>query len=110
MRQKIHEGRRTVAGYSSKEGTREDEPKYRRRAGADAQVGNQAMAWAACSCGWTGRTITFIVKPFTRIPTPGGMLYQRAGIDLCGGMALSWRIDTEMAAFLVTDTVRAAPE
>lgn len=50
----------------------------------------------------------FWATDITYIPTPGGMLYMCAVIDLCGGMVLSWRIGTEMTASLVTDTVQAA--
>ncbi|WP_102410002.1 IS3 family transposase [Beduinella massiliensis] len=44
----------------------------------------------------------------TYIPTPQGMLYMCAVIDLCGRMVLAYRIGGDMAASLVTQTIRDA--
>ncbi|MCI1954910.1 MAG: DDE-type integrase/transposase/recombinase [Oscillospiraceae bacterium] len=46
--------------------------------------------------------------PISLLPTAKGMLYLCAAVDLCGKMALSYRIGNDMTASLVTDTIRDA--
>ena len=50
----------------------------------------------------------FWVTDITYIPIPNGMLYMCAVVDLCGRKVLSYRIAGNMAASLVTDTIRDA--
>lgn len=50
----------------------------------------------------------FWVTDITYIPTLQGMVYMCAVLDLCGRAVLSWRVGNDMAASLVTDTVRDA--
>lgn len=50
----------------------------------------------------------FWVTDITYIPTPQGMLYLCAVLDLCGRMVLAYRISSNMAASLVTQTIRDA--
>ena len=50
----------------------------------------------------------FWVTDITYIPIPGDMLYMCAVLDLCGRKVLAYRIAGNMAASLVTDTVRDA--
>ena len=50
----------------------------------------------------------FWATDITYIPTPKGMLYMCAVIDLCGKVVLAWRIGDDMATSLVTDTIRDA--
>ena len=50
----------------------------------------------------------FWVTDITYIPIPGDMLYMCAVLDLCGRKVLAYRIAGNMAASLVTDTVREA--
>ena len=55
-----------------------------------------------------GKPNQFWVTDITYIPIPGGMLYMCAVLDLCGRKVLAYRIAGNMAASLVTDTVRDA--
>lgn len=48
----------------------------------------------------------FWVTDITYIPTPKGMLYMCAVLDLCGKVVLGWKIGTDMSASLVSDTIR----
>ena len=48
------------------------------------------------------------VTDITYIPIPNGMLYMCAVVDLCGRKVLAYRIAGNMAASLVTDTIRDA--
>ena len=50
----------------------------------------------------------FWVTDITYIPLQSRMLYMCAVLDLCGRTVLAWRIGDDMAASLVTDTVRDA--
>ncbi len=50
----------------------------------------------------------FWATDITYIPTPQGMLYMCAVIDLCGRMVLAYRIGSDMSASLVTQTIRDA--
>ena len=50
----------------------------------------------------------FWVTDITYIPTPNGMLYMCAVIDLCGKMVMAYRIGDDMTSSLVTDTIRDA--
>lgn len=50
----------------------------------------------------------FWVTDITYIPTPQGMLYLCTVLDLCGRMVLVYRIGSNMAASLVTQTIRDA--
>lgn len=50
----------------------------------------------------------FWVTDITYIPTPNGMLYMCAVLDLCGKAVLAYRIGNEMTSSLVTDTIRDA--
>ena len=50
----------------------------------------------------------FWVTDITYIPTPQGMRYMCAVVDLCGKVVLSWRLGSDMTASLVTDTIRDA--
>lgn len=50
----------------------------------------------------------FWVTDITYIPTPNGMLYLCAVLDLCGKVVLSWRIGNDMTSALVTNTIRDA--
>lgn len=50
----------------------------------------------------------FWVTDITYIPIPRGMLYMCAVLDLCGRKVLAYRIAGNMAASLVTDTIRDA--
>ena len=50
----------------------------------------------------------FWVTDITYIPTPGGMLYMCAVLDLCGKVVLAWKIGSDMSSSLVTDTIREA--
>ena len=50
----------------------------------------------------------FWVTDITYIPTPQGMLYLCAVLDLCRRMVLAYRIGSNMAASLVTQTIRDA--
>lgn len=50
----------------------------------------------------------FWVTDITYIPTPQGMLYLCAVLDLCGRMVLAYRIGSNTAASLVTQTIRDA--
>ena len=52
----------------------------------------------------------FWVTDITYIPTPSGMLYMCAVIDLCGKMVMAYRIGDDMTSSLVTDTIRDAME
>ena len=52
----------------------------------------------------------FWVTDITYIPTPSGMLYMCAVIDLCGKMVMAYRIGDDMTSSLVTDTIRDAIE
>ena len=52
----------------------------------------------------------FWVTDITYIPTPNGMLYMCAVIDLCGKMVMAYRIGDDMTSSLVTDTIRDAME
>ena len=52
----------------------------------------------------------FWVTDITYIPTPSGMLYMCAVIDLCGKMVMAYRIGDDMTSFLVTHTIRDAIE
>lgn len=52
----------------------------------------------------------FWVTDITYIPTPNGMLYMCAVLDLCGKVVLAYRIGNEMTSSLVTDTIRDAME
>ena len=52
----------------------------------------------------------FWVTDITYIPTPSGMLYMCAVIDLCGKMVMAYRIGNDMTSSLVTDTIRDAME
>lgn len=45
---------------------------------------------------------SFWATGITYIPTPQGMLYMCAVMDLCGRMVLAYRIGSDMAASLVT--------
>lgn len=51
---------------------------------------------------------SFWATDITYIPTSQGMAYMCAVIDLCGKMVLNYRTGTDMAASLVTDTIRDA--
>ena len=55
-----------------------------------------------------GKPNQFWVTDITYIPIPCGMLYMCAVLDLCGRKVLAYRIAGNMAASLVTDTVRDA--
>ena len=61
---------------------------------------HRAFAQTMCNKFW--------VTDITYIPTPGGMLYMCAVLDLCGKMVLSYRIGSDMTSSLVTDTIRDA--
>ena len=50
----------------------------------------------------------FWVTDITYIPTPQGMRYMCAVVDLCGKVVLAWRLGSDMTASLVTDTIRDA--
>ena len=50
----------------------------------------------------------FWVTDITYIPLQSRMLYMCAVLDLCGRTVLAWRIGDDMAASLMTDTVRDA--
>ena len=50
----------------------------------------------------------FWVTDITYIPTPSGMLYMCAVIDLCGKIVMAYRIGDDMTSALVTDTIRDA--
>lgn len=50
----------------------------------------------------------FWVTDITYIPTPQGMLYMCAVLDLCGKVVIAYRIGDGMSATLVTDTIRDA--
>lgn len=50
----------------------------------------------------------FWVTDITYIPTPKGMRYMCAVVDLCGKVVLAWRLGNDMTASLVTDTIRDA--
>jgi transposase InsO family protein len=50
----------------------------------------------------------FWVTDITYIPTPQGMHYMCAVVDLCGKVVLAWRLGSDMTASLVTDTIRDA--
>ena len=50
----------------------------------------------------------FWVSDISYIPTPQGMLYLCAILGLCGRMVLAYRIGSNMAASLVTQTIRDA--
>lgn len=50
----------------------------------------------------------FWVTDITYIPIPNGMLYMCAVLELCGRKVLAYRIAGDMAASLVTDTIRDA--
>lgn len=50
----------------------------------------------------------FWVTDITYIPTPNGMLYLCAVMDLCGRKVLAWRLGNDITASLVTDTIRDA--
>ena len=50
----------------------------------------------------------FWVTDITYIPTPQGMRYMCAVVDLCGKVVLAWRPGGDMTASLVTDTIRDA--
>lgn len=52
----------------------------------------------------------FWVTDITYIPTVHGMVYMCAVVDLCGKMVLAYRIGTDMATTLVTDTIRDAKQ
>ena len=51
---------------------------------------------------------TFWTTDITYIPTPQGMLYMCAVINLCGRMVLAYHIGSDMSASLVTQTIRDA--
>ena len=50
----------------------------------------------------------FWVTDITYIPTPQGMRYMCAVVDLCGKVVLAWRLGSDMTASLVTDTIHDA--
>ena len=50
----------------------------------------------------------FWVTDITYIPTPQGMRYMCAVVDLCGKVVLAWHLGSDMSASLVTDTIRDA--